>query len=247
MRTIEVCGETIELSNEVKLLGITLDSKLTFNTHIDNITKKCIGSLFQCKRAIGPTWGLSPKVCHWIYTAIIRPTLAYCSIVWIIAVERIQVMALKYMAGAMPSTPYTALNYLTGTPHITDYLKEEAAVRLMGQGDWTLETAPSGKGIIKAHSTLSNNFLHTLNINKHDSWDITKPKLVLDHSYTITYPTASLTENYKNKLNSDIIIEEAITHGICCFTDGSKLNMVQVAGLLYPTLVQKPSQSIPSK
>ena len=38
-------------------------------------------------------------------------------------------MALKYMAGAMPSTPYTALNYLTGTPHITDYLKGEAAQR----------------------------------------------------------------------------------------------------------------------
>ena len=232
LRPIKVCGETIELSNEVKLLGITLDSKLTFNTHIDNITKKCIGTIFQCKRAIGPTWGLSPKVCHWIYTAIIRPTLAYCSIVWIRAVEnkintkrleRVQGMALKYMTGAMPSTPYTALNYLTGTPHITDYLKGEAAkgaVRLMGQGDWTLETAPSGKGIIKAHSTLSNNFLHTLNINKHDSWDITKPKLVLDHSYTITYPTALLTEDYKNRLNSDII--EASTLGICCFTDGSK-------------------------
>ena len=61
LRPIEVCGETIELSNEVKLLGITLDSKLTFNTYIDNITKKCIGTLFHCKRAIGPTWGLSPR------------------------------------------------------------------------------------------------------------------------------------------------------------------------------------------
>ena len=87
LRPIEVCGETIELSNEVKLQGITLESKLTFNTHIDNITKKCIGNLFQCKRAICPTWGLSPKVCHWIYTAIIRPTLPYCSMVWIRAVE----------------------------------------------------------------------------------------------------------------------------------------------------------------
>ena len=73
----------------------------------------------------------------------------------------------------------------------------QLGLTLMGQGDWTLETAPSGKGIVKAHSTLSNNFLHTLNINKHDSWDITKPKLVLDHSYTITYPTASLTETTK--------------------------------------------------
>ena len=78
----------------------------------------------------------------------------------------------------------------------------------MGQGDWTLETGSSGKGIIKTHSTLSNNFLHTLKINKHDSWDVTKPKLVLDHSYTITCPTASLIK--------------ATTHGICCFTDGSK-------------------------
>ena len=72
--------------------------------------------------------------------------------------EIVQGMALKYMAGAMSSTPYTAPNYLTGTPHITDYLRGEAAkgaVRLMGQGDWTLETAPSGKGIIKAHSTIS--------------------------------------------------------------------------------------------
>ena len=82
----------------------------------------------------------------------------------------------------------------TGTPHITEFAK--GGVRLMGQGDWTLESAPSGKGIIKVHSTLSNNFLHTLNINKHDSWDITKPTLVLDHSYTITYPTAFIPYLY---------------------------------------------------
>ena len=259
LRPIEVYGETIELSNEVKLLGITLDSKLTFNTHIDNITKKCIGTL-SMQKSHRPHMGLSPKVCHWIYTAIIRPTLAYCSIAWIRAVEnktntkrleRVQGMALKYMAGAMPSTPYTALNYLTGTPHITDYLKGEAAKgadRLMGQGDWTLETAPSGKGIIKVHITLSNKFLHTLNINKHDSCDITKPKLVLyhsGHSYTITNPTASLTEDCKKRLNSDII--EASTMAFAALQTDPKLNMVQVAGLLYATLVQKPSQSIPSK
>ena len=99
--------------------------------------------------------------------------------------------------------------------------------------------------MIKAHSTLSNNFLHTLNINKHDSWDITKPKLVLDHSYTITYPTTSLTEDYKNRLTSDII--EEVPMAVVALQTDPKLNMAQVAGLLYLTLVQKPSQSIPSK
>ena len=168
LRPIEVCGKTIELSNEVKRLGITLDSKLTFNTHIDNIIKKFICTLFQCKRAIGPTWGLSPKICHWIYTAIIRPTLAYCSIVWIRAVEnktntkrleRVQGMTLKYLAGAMRSTPHLQLlQHLTISqehPTSPTILKEKLQRGLMGQGDWTLETSPSGKGIIKAHSTLS--------------------------------------------------------------------------------------------
>ena len=117
----------------------------------------------------------------------------------------------------------------------------------MAQGDWTLKTAPSGKGIIKADSTLSNNFLHTLNINKHNSWDITKPKLVLDHSYTITYPTASLTEDCKNRLNSDII--EASTHGIFCFTDGSKTEHYTGGGFVISETRTETiaSQSIPSK
>ena len=229
LRPIEVCEEKIEFSNEVKLLGITLDSKLTFNTHIDNITKKCIGTLFQNKRAIGPTWGFSPKVCHWIYTEIIRPTLAYCSIVgsemWRTKSTLNDWKESKEWLSSiwLAPCPRHRTQLLTISQEHPTSLKGEAAkgsVRLMGQGHWTLETAPSGKGIIKAHSILSNNFLHTLNINKHDSWDITKPKLVLDHSYTITYPTASLTEDYKNRLNSDII--EASTHGICCFTDGSK-------------------------
>ena len=200
---------------------------------------------------------LTKFVCHWIYTAIIRPTLAYCSIVWIRAVEnktktkrleRVQGMALKYMAGAMPSTPYTALNYLTVTPHMTDYLKGEAAkgaVRLMGQGDWTLETAPSGKDIIKAQITISNNFLHTLNINKHDSCDITKAKLVLDHSYTITYPTTLPTEDYKNRLSSNII--EASTHGICCFTDDFKTEHGTGGGFVISETFTETNTELPSK
>ena len=57
LRPIEVCGETIELSNEVKLLGITLDSKLTFNTHIDNITKKMHWHSFPMQKSHRPHMG----------------------------------------------------------------------------------------------------------------------------------------------------------------------------------------------
>ena len=52
LRPIKVCGETIELSNEVKLLGITLDSKLTFSTHIDNITKNALALSSNAKKPL---------------------------------------------------------------------------------------------------------------------------------------------------------------------------------------------------
>ena len=80
---VKVGGRDIELTMEVKLLGVTLDNRLNFNSNIQKITSKCIGILMQCKHAIGPNWGLTPKVCKWIYTAIICPILSYSVVVWI--------------------------------------------------------------------------------------------------------------------------------------------------------------------
>ena len=37
----------------------------------------------QCRKAVGPTWGLTPKSCKWIYEKAIRPILSYGSLVWI--------------------------------------------------------------------------------------------------------------------------------------------------------------------
>ena len=59
-------GKTIDLSHSTKFLGIHLDTKLNFNEHIKHITKKATMSLMQCKRAVGPTWGLTPRSCKWI-------------------------------------------------------------------------------------------------------------------------------------------------------------------------------------
>ena len=52
-------GKTINLSQSTKFLGIHLDTKLNFNEHIKYITEKATMSLMQCKRAVGPTWGLT--------------------------------------------------------------------------------------------------------------------------------------------------------------------------------------------
>ena len=178
MRPISVGGNTIALSKTVKFLGVTLDNKLKYNTHIDNVTQKATAALMQCKIAVGPMWGLSPKTCKWIYTTEVRPILSYSATVWVRTLdnknnlkklERVQALALRIMTGAFPSTPFNSLNHLTETPHIGCYLKVKAgkgAARLQGYNDWTVETAPSVKGTIKSHSYINNNFLNELNISK---------------------------------------------------------------------------------
>ena len=38
----------------------------------------------QCKRAVGPTWGMEPSTCRWLYYTVIRPILSYCSSIWVL-------------------------------------------------------------------------------------------------------------------------------------------------------------------
>ena len=137
MRPISVGGNTITLFKTVKFLGVTLDNKLNYNTHIDNVTQKATAALMQCKRAVGPMWGLSPKTCKWIYKTVIRPILPYSATVWVRALgnknnlkklERVQALALRNMTGDFPSTPFNSLNHLT-KPHTSAATSEEKQLR----------------------------------------------------------------------------------------------------------------------
>ena len=231
LRPVKVGNTTIGLSNSAKFLGVTLDNKLNYNEHISNITKKATSSLMQCKKAVGPTWGLNPKTCKWIYTAVIRPILSYCACVWIRAtntktnvtkLERVQALALRIMSGAMPSTPFNALNYITNTSNIIAYLKGEAAkgaCRLQGYGDWSLESPPKIKGTIHAHTTINNEFIADLNIPKCFDRDLTTPVLNLDRNFIVMTPGEN-TEDYRRNLHN--LIENTHPNTITCYTDGSR-------------------------
>ena len=80
--SLSMNGSKLELSQEARLLGVTLDSKLTWKPHITQITRKATTALMQCGQIMGKTWKTKPFMLKWIYTAMIRPIMSYACVFW---------------------------------------------------------------------------------------------------------------------------------------------------------------------
>ncbi|XP_047532160.1 uncharacterized protein LOC125067543 [Vanessa atalanta] len=75
-------GVAIGMSDEMKLLGLTIDCKLTFDKHVANVCKKALNIYKQLARAARVGWGLHPKVIQTIYTAAVEPVILYAAGAW---------------------------------------------------------------------------------------------------------------------------------------------------------------------
>lgn len=231
-KPIKVMGHEIEIKKSTKFLGVTLDSKLNWSEHIENQTRKCKRILFQCRRVVGPSWGLSPKTMTWIYRAMVRPVLSYGALVWVNAMllkknrtntGRIQRLALLMVTGAMSSTPGSALDAITNTTPIHDHLKTcavKTAYNLKVANQWEGRiAAPSSSA--KKYTSHANTMDDILNIiPKEWDHDHTVPHLILDRAFSTEIPTR---EDFKS---------EDKEHTITAYTDGSKMDNKAGAGLL---------------
>jgi len=115
----------MSLSHQVKYLGVIVDSKLTWKPHLDHKCNKAIAVFWQCRRIVGKTWGITPRIAHWLYTTVVRPMLVYAAVVWWSRVElstartileRIQRPACLAIAGPIRTTPTAAMEILLGLP-----------------------------------------------------------------------------------------------------------------------------------
>lgn len=145
---IRVFGSELNLSSEVRYLGVTLDSKLSWRAHTAKQERKATATFWACRRMMGQTWGLKPRVVRWIYTAILRPQLTYASAVWWPAlgkanrrkeVDRVYRLACLGITGAMRTTPTPAMGALLNLPPPSVTIEAEAwktALRLWHLGAW---------------------------------------------------------------------------------------------------------------
>ena len=113
--------------------------------------------LWACKRACGVTRGLGPRVVHWIYVSVIRPSVTFESLVWWPGCQtasakkklsRIQRLACLGITGAMHTTPTNAVEALVCLPPLELVVEREArsaAHRLWCLGCWSYLHSNSGQ------------------------------------------------------------------------------------------------------
>lgn len=148
LRPISIFGSELARSQEVRYLGVTLDSKLSWKSHISKQAQKALATFWACRRMFGQTWGLKPRMVRWIYKAIVVPQLIYASVVWWPALrratnrkalDRVYRLTGLGITGALSTTPTLALGALVNLPppHITAEIEaRKAAIRLLFNGRW---------------------------------------------------------------------------------------------------------------
>ncbi len=75
-------SSTIEPSLSTKYLGVHLDQYLNWNTHIAHAVEKGSKWSSQLRRAVAPSWGLTPKYARKMFVSIAIPKILYAVDVW---------------------------------------------------------------------------------------------------------------------------------------------------------------------
>ena len=219
--TVKIKSQHIPLSTSVKFLGITIDNKLSWKPHIKNVVEKCIKVIFAVKRAIGKTWGLSPKRLKWIYTTIILPKLTYGCIVWANNLKKADLQQLGKVhhlmsiniSRALKSSAQTILDVTLGLDPIDIKLEKtilKRALTLKAENHWlppnhlTPSVSPTSKETI--NQKLDNLLRSSLNV----PMDKIRATNVLCHNF-----------DTKIEGRNNIIIP-CDRSSILVYTDGSK-------------------------
>ena len=133
--SLSMNGSKLKVSEEARLLGVTLDSKLTCKPYINRIARKATTAFMQCRQIVGKTREIKPSTMKWIYTAMIRPIMSYACSSWAGGLNKkylgrkftkVQRLACLMISSAFPSTPTGALEILLNITPIEEFLLAEA-------------------------------------------------------------------------------------------------------------------------
>ena len=120
---INLYGEPIKVSKQVKFLGLIFDSKLSFLPHIKYLKNSCQKGLNVLKVISHTDWGADRKTLLLLYRSLVRSKLDYGSIVYgsarksyLKALDPIHHQGLRISLGAFRTSPKESLYAESGEP-----------------------------------------------------------------------------------------------------------------------------------
>ena len=130
---IVIQGNFLQKENNPAYLGVILDQKLSLNEQMARVKKKANGRLKLVKKLASTSWGADKNTLRQLYLGYVRSTMDYslalqslsCKTTQL-SVDRIQNNALRFISGAMRSTPTAACEVHTDVEPLN--LRREAAV-----------------------------------------------------------------------------------------------------------------------
>ena len=125
---LKLYGERLKIYLQVKFLGTTFDSKLTFQKHFEEILGRC-NARYHRVRLIVKKWGPSPSTILQIHKQCVRPIFQYGSLSTITTSEtiisKIQRLQNKFIRLALRLPKYIGVKLLhdsSGLPYVKDRL-----------------------------------------------------------------------------------------------------------------------------
>ena len=152
-------GKEIPYQQEVKYLGVTLDSKLHWKKHIDDKINKGKKFVAQVANITRKNWGPKPKLMRWAYTGIVRPMVCYAAMTWghrapfhSKKLKRLNRMAMNTFGSFPRSTPTSAMEVAMDVMPLDLFCRQEALATRCRLGD-VVNSNWDGKTHTKTHAT----------------------------------------------------------------------------------------------
>ncbi|XP_068628034.1 uncharacterized protein [Battus philenor] len=96
-------GEPLGHTREVRILVITIDDRLTYNSHVKNVCRKAEGLYRQLCRAAKVSWSLNSEVIRTMYLAVLEPIILYGASAWAPAARKLMDLKVQEAAELFPS------------------------------------------------------------------------------------------------------------------------------------------------
>ena len=233
-KPLKVDGAVIPVVQEVRYLGLILDTKLSWRKHAEFTSSKAMKGLHSVSSSCRKTWGLPPAYMRWIYLQVSSPSLLFGCVVWhhkvlnspslLMHFDRVHRTGLLMITGAFRSSPTASLEVLAGIRPINLMIERTAtfsALRLMVTKAWIC--APPGSG--RTCHARNLDILIKATVPKASGWDMIPTSLAVDVPFSTTYLEKS------SALTSYLGIHLLAPH--VAYTDGSLKNGLAGAGAIF--------------